>query len=887
MRGRDEDETRTQMTDRALNEAGWPIEDYQERVSYTTAAVREYETVNGPADYVLFVEGVALGAVEAKREALDPQNVLSQARRYARGFGGGSFTFRDYHLPFVFSTNGRSIWFQDLRDPQSRSRQIAKFYTPQALKELLSRDQTAWREWLEKNPNAHGILRDYQREAIVAVEKSLIAGKRRMLLAMSTGTGKTIVAVSLVHRLLRSGAARRVLFLVDRRALAAQAVGAFASFEVQPGLKFDKEYEVYSQSFRREDLSEEYKFNAKTLPEQYLLDPDASKTFVYICTIQRMSMYLFGKEGVFSEASGESDEETDIDRLPIPIHAFDFVIADECHRGYTSTEESKWRGVLDHFDAVKIGLTATPAAHTTSYFKEIVYRYDVDQAVREGYLVDYDAVDIDSEITMKGLFLKQGEIVKMVDPVTGLATYDTLEDEREYDSTEIERSVTAVDRNRKIVKEFARHALEQEKALGRFPKTLVFAVNDLPFTSHADQLVNLLRDEFGRGDAFVEKITGSPTVDRPLQKIREFRNRPEPSIAVTVDMLTTGVDIPRLENLVFIRPVKSRILFTQMMGRGTRKCLEIGKDHFTVFDCFGGTLLEYFRKATDFTSDPPTKPTRSIREVVDSIYGNKDREYNTRILVRRLLRIDKSVSAEGRDMFTQFIPEGDISGFAQSLPERLTEDWTGTMGVLRNQGFQGLVEKYPRARNDFVVSESAEDTVTSQYMFRAADGRELKPKDYLEAFERFVKDNPDHIEALSILLSRPAEFHTNQLADLRKKLASRPERFTEENLRRAYQNELADIISIIRHAAKGEPLMDATERVDRAIASVKHGKTFNPEQEKWLELIRDHLIRNIVVDRSDFQVIPFSRRGGWDKANAVFGGQLVQLIQRIDEEMLR
>lgn len=887
MSGADESQTRAQLIDKALSDAGWPIEDYHEGASYTTAAVREYETANGPADYVLFVEGTAIGAVEAKREAVDPQNVLSQARRYARGFQGGPFAFGEHHLPFAFSTNGRSIWFQDLRDAQSRSRQIAKFYTPQALTELLSRNQTVWMEWLEQNPNVHGILREYQREAISAVEKSLVSGKRRMLLAMATGTGKTIVAVSLIHRLLRSGAARRVLFLVDRRALAAQAVGAFASFEVQPGLKFDKEYEVYSQSFRREDLSEELRFNSKTLPQDYLLNPDASKTFVYICTIQRMSMYLYGKEGIFTETTGEVDEEPDEGILPIPIHAFDLVIADECHRGYTSTEESKWRRVLDHFDAVKIGLTATPAAHTTAYFNDIVYRYDVDRAVQEGYLVDYEAVDIDSEITMKGLFLKPGEIVKFVEPTTGITTYDTLEDEREFDTSEIERSVTAVDRNRKIVKEFAKHALEQEKELGRFPKTLVFAVNDLPFTSHVDQVVSLLRDEFGRGDAFVEKITGNPNVDRPLQKIREFRNRPQPSIVVTVDMLTTGVDFPRLENLVFLRPVKSRILFTQMMGRGTRKCPEIGKDHFTVFDCFNGTLLEYFRKATDFTSDPPAKPSRSIRQVVDAIYGNKDREYNTRVLVKRLLRIDKSVSAEGRDMFTGFVSDGDIAGFARSLPERLQANWANTMNVLRNPAFQDLAEDYPKVRTDFIVSESAEDHVTSQYIFRTNDGRELKPQDYLQAFERFVKENPDHIEALGILLDRPTDFHTSELVELRKKLASRPERFTEDNLRRAYQNELADIISIINHAARGEPLLTASERVDRAIARVKQGKTFTTEQDKWLELIRDHMIRNIVVDKPDFQAIPFSRHGGWEKANQVFEGQLVTLIQRIDEEMLR
>jgi type I restriction enzyme, R subunit len=883
----DESTTRVQLVDRALRVAGWSVVDFARGKKYTTAAVKEYETLQGPADYLLFVDGAAMAVVEAKRVGLDPQNVLSQAKRYARGYQDGSYTFGEYHLPFVFSSNGTKIWFEDVREVRSRSRQIAKFHTPRALKDMLGLVPSTWKEWFLQNPNVHAGLRPYQKDATEAIEVALVAGKQRMLLAMATGTGKTFVAVSEIHRLLKSGVAKRILFLVDRRALAAQAVGAFASFEVQPGLKFDKEFEVYSQRFRRGDMPEEVKFDPKVIPTEYLLDPKPYNTFVYVCTIQRMRINLFGRESIFEEESGETEIEDDADLLPIPIHAFDCVIADECHRGYTSTEEGKWRQVLDHFDAVKIGLTATPAAHTASYFNEIVYRYDYDRAVREGYLVDYDAVSIQSDITMNGLFLKEGEQVKVVDTTTGLSTYDTLEDERGFDTTDLERKVTAVDRNRKIVKEFARIAQEQEKELGHFPKTLVFAVNDLPHVSHSDQVVNLLRDEFARGDAFVEKITGSPTVDRPLQRIREFRNRPEPTIAVTVDMLTTGVDIPKLENLIFLRPVKSRILFAQMLGRGTRRCDEIGKTHFTVFDCFGGTLLEYFRNATDFTTDPPAKPTRTFREIVESIYGNKDREYNLRVLIKRFQRIDKNISAEGRERFANFIPDGDVSGFAENLPERLRSDWAATMKLLRDERFQDLLVAYPRVTKDFIVSEAASDSVSSEFVFRTADGKDMKPKDYLIAFESFVKDNPDHIQALSVLLNKPSNFHTAELSELRKKLAARPERFTEDNLRRAYHNELADIISIIRHAAKGEPLLSASERVERAISKVREGKKLTPAQQNWLELIKDHLLGNIVIDEPDFQGIPFSRHGGWEKANQVFGGKLTPILQEISLEMVK
>jgi type I restriction enzyme R subunit len=887
MRKEDEWTTRRKRVEKALREAGWTnIVDYAKGTRYDTVAVREYETAEGPADYVLFHDGQAIAAVEAKKVTIGPQNVLSQALRYSRGFRDGKFTFGEFHLPFGYSTNGEVFWFQDLRDSRSRSRQIAKFHTPSALTEFLFIDRAKALEWLASVPNDNLFLRPYQRESIEAAEQALRHGKRRMLLAMATGTGKTFVSISLIYRLLKSGTARRILFLVDRRALAAQAVGAFSNFEPEPGLKFDRIYEVYSQRFRREDMPEEFKFDPNVLPTEYLTNPQPQHTFVYVCTIQRMRINLFGREGMFSEIPGESEVEEDAEKIDIPIHAFDVVIADECHRGYTSTEEGKWRQVLDHFDAVKVGLTATPAAHTTSYFKDIVYRYDYERAVREGYLVDYDAVAVQSDITLKGLFLKEGEEVGIVDTETGKQSFDVLEDERDYDTTDLERKATAPDRNKKIIKEFAKYAFAQEKEFGHFPKTLVFAINDMAHISHADQLVDILRDEFERGDAFVEKITGSPTVDRPLKKIREFRNRPLPAITVTVDMLTTGVDIPKIENLVFLRPVRSRILFAQMLGRGTRKCDEISKTHFTVFDCFNGSLLDYFKKTTDFTAEPPVKPTRTVKQIVDAIYNNEDRSYNVGALVKRLRRIEKNVSAEGRELFSRFIPEGDVGAFAQSLPAKINRDWAGAMKVLRNQEFQDLMESYPRAPKTFVVGYEAEDKVGSEYLFRTVDGKELKPKDYLIAFERFVKDNPDHIEALSILLNKPSSFHTKELTDLRKKLATAPERFTEENLRRAYHNELADIISIIRHAAKGDPLLSADQRVDHAITKVKEGRKFTPEQEQWLQYIRDHLVRNLVIDQPDFKYIPFSRHGGWEKANLVFEGKLAPLLETINVAMM-
>ena len=884
-----EAKTRQAFIDKALKQARWgPIIPFQPGIPYDHCSVEEYPTATGPADYVLFYKGIALACVEGKKIQIGPQNVLQQAKRYARGFPGGAHSFGEYHLPFVYSTNGRIIWFQDLRDPLNLSREVAAFHTPQALMEMLNKNDAASRKWLRENEIGNKYLWPFQIEAIRAIEQAVMDRRRHMLLAMATGTGKTFTMVNLIYRLMKSGYARRILFLVDRRALAAQAVTAMASFEAEPGLKFDQCYEVYSQRFRREDLDEDMKFDPKLLPTEYLTNPSSRDSFVYISTIQRMRINLFGYEGMFYPSSGDQDDDSDASKLDIPIHAFDVIIADECHRGYTAQEESKWREVLMHFDSIKIGLTATPAAHTTAFFKQIVYRYDYERAVREGYLVDYDAIAIQSDITLRGVFLKEGEEVGLVNTHTGQLVFEFLEDERELPAPTTEIDWTAPDRNRKIIQEIKKYFLEQEEQLGHFPKTLIFAQNDLPHISHCDQLIEILRDEFARGDDFVQKITGSPSVDRPLQKIREFRNRQNPGIVLTVDMLSTGVDVPRIENIVFLRPVKSRILFEQMMGRGTRRCDEIHKTHFTVFDCFNGTLLEYFRKTTGITAEAPVKSTRSIREIIQAIADNEDREYNIRVLSKRLHRISKNVTQAGRLQF-DYILDSDIAEFAQTLHHRLEQEWEQTIKTMQSEDFLDLCENYPRPERKFIRTDTAEDYVNSRIIFRAKDGRELRPQDYLQEFERFVRENPQHIEVLEILLNRPQEFNTRQLKALRDTLSTQPDslvdKFTEKNLRRAYNKELADIISMIRHAAKGGELLTAERRVDKALMKIKSGRSFTEDQENWLVLIRRHLIENLLLEKEDFDSLPiFTREGAsWGKLNRVFDGKLETIIHEINQ----
>lgn len=884
-------QTRKRRIDPRLKTAGWSVKPFVPTspvAAYTATAVEEFETTNGPADYALCDRGRVQAVVEAKKLTVGPQGVLTQAERYSKGIAQFPKYQGAFGVPFLYSTNGEVTWFHDVRHELNRSRRVSGFHTPTALAELLERDFEMELEalaWVPQNLR----LRPYQVEANTAVEQAIRERKRRMLLAMATGTGKTLTMVNQMYRLMKSGVARRVLFLVDRRALAAQAVRTLASFEAEPGLKFDKIYPVYSQRFQQADFEEGEKWDPNVMPNALLTHPKLGDAFVYVCTIQRMAMNLFGGAGALKLDDEELD--ADVEQLNIPIHAFDLIVADECHRGYSAQDLSIWRNTLDHFDAITIGLTATPAAHTMAYFENIVFRYEYDRAVREGYLVDYDVVRVRSAVRMQGVFLREGEQVDQIDPETGARQADFLEDERTYDATEVERKITAPDSNRRILEQINAYAQEHEREYGRFPKTLIFAANDLPHTSHADQLVDLARDVFGRGDAFVAKITGR--VDRPLQRIREFRNRPNLGIVVTVDLLTTGVDIPDLEYIVFLRPVKSRILFEQMLGRGTRKGERFpDKSHFVVFDCFDGTLLEYFRKTTGMTIEPPEGDGKSNPQIIEEIWQNRDRDYNIRRLVKRLQRVDKQMTGDARELFARFIPDGDVGRFAEELAALLRRSFTETMRTLRDPDFQQLLTDYPRGQRTFLVAPGVTDTVSSEWLIRAGVGKEYKPTEYLAAFTQFVREHQAEVQALAILLSRPREWGAAPLTELRQVLTQAPEHFTDANLQRAFQamhqKALVDIISMVKRAAsETSPLLTAEERVNLAVERVVAGQQLTPAQVEWMGYIRQHLVQNLSIDREDFEIIPvLSARGGWGRANRVFDGQLSELLEELNKELV-
>ena len=848
-------------------------------------AVTEFPTANGPADYAFIVNGLFLGINEAKKVSVNPQNVLEQAKRYSSGAFQGVGNWNGCRVPFLFSSNGEIIWFLDARGEKPISRQIANFHTGPALEAMFAFDPKPAHAWLlDTPPDIITRLRGYQRRCNLATDQAIIAGLREILLALATGTGKTFLTVAQIYRLLESKLVKRILFLVDRKALAAQAVREFNAFNTPQGNKFANEYEVYSQKFQKEDFGEDDPFDPKVLPNEYLTAPKATHTFVYVSTIQRMARNLFGAEGCFAQSGGDTEAEADADKLDIPVHAFDLIIADECHRGYTAQEMSVWRSTINHFDAIKIGLTATPAAHTTALFGAPVFRYTVEQGILDGYLVDYEPVAIKSDVRMNGVFLMEGETVERVDTDTGQKALDQLEDERAYDAASVEHDITAPDSNRKIIEEVAKYAYEHEAATGHFPKILIFAVNDLPHTSHADQLVKTCRDVFKQGDDFVKKITGNPNVDRPLQRIREFRNRPNPKVVVTVDMLSTGVDIPALEFIVFLRPVKSRILWEQMLGRGTRLCPDINKSKFVVFDCFDGTLIQYFRNVSSFDIEPPRQNPLTLTEVIENIWQNVDRDYHVRILAKRLLRIDKDMNADARTQFAAWIPEGDMGRFAKELPQRLKQDFTGTMKLLRNPDFQKLLLEYPRAKRTFLTTLEEKDVVTSQKLERY--GKFDNAEDYLDAFSAFVKANADKVAALSVLLQHPRDWRPAVMDELRRTFNQNG--FELEKLQHAHRAKgfkaLADVISIVKHAsAQQSPLLTAEERVNGAIDKFLSAHNLTTEQTQWLSLVREHLVRNLSMDEEDFDLTPLlEMRGGKAKAKRVFG-ELQTLVVELNE----
>lgn len=865
----DEADTR-RLIDEQLREAGW--EAYTGELTYAKGArpqrgrniaVAEWPTSHGPADYVLFAGMTAVAVVEAKRKRKDVAGSIEQSKRYSRGYmvrgeeilveGGCG----DYKVPFLFATNGRpflrqlatksGIWFLDARRSQNHARVLEGWYTPEGLLDLLKQDVDQAERSLSTEPTDYLPLYDFQQEAVRAVESALTQGQRQVLVAMATGTGKTRTCIGLCYRLIKSGRFRRVLFLVDRESLGEQATNAFKDVRLENLQSFSDIYDVKELGDVRPD----------------------SDTKLHVATIQGMVKRLLYPSG---------------DREAVPVDRYDCIVVDECHRGYNLDKElseeellfrnerdyiSKYGRVLDHFDAVKIGLTATPALHTTEIFGEPVYQYSYRQAVIDGYLIDHEPpVRIVTKLAEDGMTWQAGEDMKVYDVRTEQIDLVHLADEVDVEIDAYNKRVITESFNTAICNELARHIDPNLEG-----KTLIFCATD----HHADLVVRLLKDaldeQYGEvEDDAVLKITGA--ADKPMQLIRRFKNERNPNIAVTVDLMTTGIDVPEITNLVFIRRVRSRILYEQMMGRATRLCPAIEKERFRIFDAVDiYSALEPYTSMRPVVANPSITFIQLVKELSE-VKGELARREVRDQLVAKLQRKKRHLKRTRLEDFETLSGIPFDAAMKQLLKGSADEvsAWFAARPELAD-----FLDAVTGEGEKLIISEHEDEVRRVERGY----GTATKPADYLDSFRTYLQENMNRLPALIIVTQRPRDLTRQQLKELRLELDRAG--FSETALRTAWReitNEeiAASVIGFIRNQALGSPLVPYEERVVGAMKKILASRAWTMPQRKWLERIGKQLKVETVVDREALDHGQFKAEGGYARLDKVFDGQLEQVL---------
>ena len=874
----DEAATRA-IIDRQLRDRGWEAD--SQTLTYKSGArpakgrataIAEWPTEDGRADYALFIDTTCIGVIEAKRKRKNVSAAIDQAERYAKGFkpiAGIDLDgpWGDYRIPFVFATNGREylkqietesgIWFRDTRKSTNRRRALVDWPTPEGLRGQLPMDRDNAHATLKAMPMDFGFeLRPYQRKAIDKVEEALADDERQMLVAMATGTGKTKLAIAMLSRLLESKRFRRVCFVVDRNILGKQTGDEFKTTKVV-GVRTFAEI-----------------FGVKGLED---IDPEA-ETKVHICTIQALARRVLGV-----------DDPTDSPS----IDQYDLMVVDECHRGYLLDRElsdaelefrdqadyiSKYRRVLEHFDAVKIGLTATPALHTVDIFGQPIFTYSYREAVVDGFLIDHEPpIRIETALSQGGINWQRGEKLDLLNTTDGTITSTFAPDELSFEVEQFNRRVITREFNRAVAKALARYI---DPSLP--DKTLIFAVSD----GHADMVVEEVKAAFEEAygsidDADVKKITGS--VDKPRNLTLSFRNDPQPKIVVTVDLLTTGVDVPKITNLVFLRRVNSRILYEQMLGRATRKCDEIGKEVFRIFDAVD--LYAALQEMTDMKPvgvEPKITFEKLLAELV-SVTDDRHREAIRAQIETKLKRRAKLLSDEGRRLYEQAAGEAP-----EATVKRLADAPVGELAAwFKDRPKLGPILDWrpDRPGDPIPVSEHADHLISADTVF----GDQWKrPEDYLDAFTSWVRDNVNTVAALSIVVTRPRDLTREDLRRIR--LILDQQKFTEAALHRAWEKAksediAASIIGYVRQAALGDPLRPYADRVRDAMSHILKSHDWTPVQQKWLKRIGDDVAKEVVIDREFFDTSQYKQDGGFERLNKVFGGRLEAILGDIRENV--
>ena len=874
----DEATTRVLIDDQ-LRSAGWTVDSRQlrhatgARPEYGKAmAIAEWPTRSGPVDYALFIDGRCIGVVEAKREVKDVPGRLGQAKRYARDITlaidelpiGGPWQERDgdrFAVPFLFVTNGRpyvkqlatksGIWFWDARISVSNPRALPEWFSPRDLTERLQQVTEETPDKVAEREIGVSGLRPYQSDAIAAVEAAIAAGQQNILLAMATGTGKTRLAIALMFEVLRRKRFRRILFLVDRNALGRQTLDAMSTTDTSGFLKFDEIFGVA-------DMATKF--------------PEATDR-VQVATVQAMVKRVFDDPSLQRPTPG----------------TYDLIIVDEAHRGYTLDAElreddlgfrnldeylSAYRRVLDYFDATRVALTATPALHTRDIFGAPVFRYGYRQAVIDGYLIDHRPPRrITTALSQTGISFEQGEEVNILDPRTGQIDLFDLDDQVDFEVSEFNKKVYTRSFNRAVADAIARECPPTERG-----KTLLFAARD----DHADILVEELRaaltEEYGpQPHDLVGKITGS--IDKPLDEIKKFKNDPRPKYVVTVDLLTTGIDVPAITNLVFVRRVNSRILYDQMIGRATRRCDEIGKEYFRIFDA-----VDIYAKLQDMTDMRPVvvDPSLTFATLIGDLERaptDEDRVYIRDQIIVKLRQRVKHIDGERRESLEL------VLGLLNDLADRLKSAPPADIAALFKQhpSLAAILDgaNLHRRVSGIMISEHEDDLVSVEDDF----GGKASPQDYIESFEAFVRGNMNAVPALIAATQRPRELTRKELKEIAILLDERG--FSEASLRQAYGRArnadiAAHIIGFVRQAALGDPLVPYETRVGNGVAAMIASRPWTAKQKQWLTRIGRALKAQPVGDPAILAEPAYAQLGGFDLVDREFDNKLGEVLMDLN-----
>jgi type I restriction enzyme R subunit len=925
------EEKARQNIDRLLTAAGWSVQDVAQADIHAArgVAIREFplSTGHGIADYLLYLDGKAAGVIEAKKEGATLTGVEIQSGRYSVGLPP-SLPAWMRPLPFLYESTGLETHFTNALDPEPRARNVFAFHRPETLA-----------DWLRGVPQPTVVLSDgaapgslasvnyapetflhrirampplvtewgdfklwpAQITAIRNLEASLAQNKPRALIQMATGSGKTFTAISFIYRLIKFAGARRVLFLVDRGNL---------------GRQTKKEFDQYVSPVNNYKFGEEYIV-------QHLTSNNLDKTArVCICTIQRMYSMLKGRD-LPEEADEESTERVEglfkepepLDYNPaFPIETFDIIVTDEAHRSIYNL----WRQVLEYFDAYLIGLTATPNKQTFGFFNQnLVMEYGHTQAVADGVNVNYDVYRIKTEVTEAGSRVEAGYWLQVLDKPTRARRDWQLDDDFEYAPEQLDRSVQTPDQIRTIARTLRdRWQTDLFPQRQELPKTLVFAKDD----NHAEAIVGILREEFGRGNDFAQKITYRTTGTKPEDLIKAFRTSYYPRIAVTVDMIATGTDIKPVEVVVFMRSVKSRSFFEQMKGRGVRVIKDddlrgvnpgehVHKDHFVIVDCVG--VCE--RDKTD-SRPMDQKKSVSLDQLLQAVsLGNVEPEVLSSVAVR-LSRLDAQLTDTERAKVLKEAGGQDLKdlsrGIVQALdpqedrsPQEAEEAMRNAVKPLSNPTLRALIVSL-KQQKELVIDTVTQDRVLEAGFSEAARER---AQGIVQSFEAFIADHRDEITALQILYNRPTKspLRFEDLKALADNLQAPPHLWTESQLWQAYaaldqskvkgasrRRILTDLVSLVRYAMHQEnELVPYPERVaanfNAWLAQQQAtGKAFTEEQRWWLEKMAEHVASNLGIEAEDFGYAPFDQRGGLGRVHQLFGAELPKVIEELNRELV-